>query len=274
MRSRAGRDQVDKAQQVLAGIAEAHPPPGAALVVAGRAAHVEGDHALVLVPDIDHPVQLFVRAAQAVGGQQVGPVPPEGAKGAVHLLVGGVAGGHRPGAGLVDDAGGLPLFIVGVLDVAQHKDQAAALAGGQHQVDLVRAHRRPAVGDGAGAAPLFHRLGVCIAAVRAQKGVPAGVEAVHRGVHRPDGVVIAALAVFGLVADHAALHLHLAGGEVALEVGGIVHRVPQAELDVAEHLHLFGRCRLVFEGQAVHLAAVPHRHEDLLPGGQAVFGAL
>ena len=46
--------------------------------------------------------------------------------------------------------------------------------------------------------------------------------------------MIAALAVLGLVIDHAVFHLHLAGVEVALEVGGVVLRVPQAELDARE----------------------------------------
>ena len=43
--------------------------------------------------------------------------------------------------------------------------------------------------------------------------------------------MVAPLAVFGLVVDHPILNLHLAGGEIALEVGGIVLGIPQAELD-------------------------------------------
>ena len=46
--------------------------------------------------------------------------------------------------------------------------------------------------------------------------------------------MVAALAVLGLVIDDAVFHLHLAGVEVALEVGGVVLRIPQAELDGGE----------------------------------------
>ena len=55
------RDHMDETQEILTGVSEAHPPAGACLVVAGTSAHVKGDHALILVPDIDHAVQ-FVTA--------------------------------------------------------------------------------------------------------------------------------------------------------------------------------------------------------------------
>ena len=41
-------------------------------------------------------------------------------QGFIHLRVGGIAGHQLMGAGLVDDAGGGPLFLLRVLDVAQH----------------------------------------------------------------------------------------------------------------------------------------------------------
>src|SRR5450759_4526029 len=46
--------------------------------------------------------------------------------------------------------------------------------------------------------------------------------------------MVAPLPVLGLVVDDAVLHLHLADGVVALEVGGVVLGVPEAELDGAE----------------------------------------
>ena len=51
---RAPGIMMDKAQQILTAVAEAHAAADAALKVAGRAAHIEGDHALVLVPDVHH----------------------------------------------------------------------------------------------------------------------------------------------------------------------------------------------------------------------------
>ena len=39
--------------------------------IAGRAAEVEGDHALVLVPDVHHPIQLLLAALHGEPAQQV-----------------------------------------------------------------------------------------------------------------------------------------------------------------------------------------------------------
>ena len=124
------------------------------------------------------------------------------------------------------------------------------------------------MGDGVGAGTFFYRFRVGIAAPGAQKGIPAGVKAVYRRVDGVQRVVVAALAVFGLVVDRAALHLDLTGGEVALEVGGIVHGVPQAELYIAEYSKRFRRVAFVGQHQTVDLAVVAHGHEQLQPRSQ------
>ena len=106
---------------------------------------------------------------------------------------------------------------------------------------------RPAAGDGVAASALKDGRRMIEAVVRAEEAVAVGVKAVHWRVHSEYGEVIAALAVFSLVVNCAALDFHLAGGEVALEVGGIVLRVPQAELHKAEQGNVLGRIRAVFE---------------------------
>ena len=53
---RTVRDQMDKAQKILTGITEAHAAADAGLIIGGGTAHVKGDHALVLIPDIRHAV--------------------------------------------------------------------------------------------------------------------------------------------------------------------------------------------------------------------------
>ena len=161
---RAGGDQMHKAEQILTGIAEAHAAAGAALIIAGRAAHVEGDHALVLVPDIDHAVELFIAALDRVGGQQGIPVVVQFGKCRIDLRIRGIAGSHRLGAGLIDDAGRGPLLVLRVFYIAQNKNQAAAFAGLQTNFDLMHANGCPAVGNRVGAAAVFHDLGVRIAA--------------------------------------------------------------------------------------------------------------
>jgi hypothetical protein len=56
----ARRHHVHKAQQVLVGVAEAEAAADAGLIERRRARHVEGGHALVGVPDIDHAVGVNV----------------------------------------------------------------------------------------------------------------------------------------------------------------------------------------------------------------------
>ena len=52
------RDKVHYAREILVGVAEAHSTADSAFKVAGASAEEEGDHALVLVPDIHGAVQF------------------------------------------------------------------------------------------------------------------------------------------------------------------------------------------------------------------------
>ena len=264
-----GGDDVHKAQKILTAVPEAHAASGAAFKVAGRAAHVKGDHALILVPEVHHAVQLFLAGLQMVGGQQRIPVLRQCGAGGVHLCIGGVACHHGVGAGFVDDPGGREFFVLRVLDVAQTEQDLFLFAGGKGDVDVQRTHRCPAVGDAAA-----DSLRVGGAAVHPAEGIPRGVKAGDGGVGPEHGVVVAALPILGLVVDDPRLHLHLAGGKVALEVGAVVHGVPQAELHIAEHVKLPGAVAAVGQGQAVQLAGVALGDEQLLPGGHTVLFAL
>ena len=51
-----GRYLMNEAYEVLVGIAEAHASTDAALEETCRTRHTEGDHALILVPDVHHAV--------------------------------------------------------------------------------------------------------------------------------------------------------------------------------------------------------------------------
>ena len=52
------RDQMHKAQEILAGIAESHAAADAGLIVGSASRHIESYHALVLIPDVDHAVNF------------------------------------------------------------------------------------------------------------------------------------------------------------------------------------------------------------------------
>ena len=134
--------------------------------------------------------------------------------------------------------------------------------------------RLPAVGRAARAAFAEDGLRPRRAAVDADKGVAGGVEAVGRPVGPEDGVVVAPLAVLGLVIDRRAADLDLAGGVVALEVRGVVHRIPEAELHIGEETQLFFRVCVVADGDAHQEAVVALGDEQLLRDGDAVLRAL
>ena len=215
-----------------------------------------------------HAKEMTVVSTKSMTGHLLGGA------GGIDLCIGGVALHHGVGAGLVDDARGNELFLLRVLDVAQTEQDAVALAGGEGQVDVQRTHRCPAVGNAAGAVPGADGLRVCRAAVHAAEGIPGGVKAVHRAVCPEHGVVVAALAVLGLVVDDAALYLHFTGGVVALEVGAVVHGIPQAELHIAEQIQLLDNGAAVAHCHPVQLTGIPLGDEQLLPGGHAVLFAL
>ncbi len=174
---------------------------------------------------------------------------------------------------LVDDAGGAPFGVLRVFDVAQAQQQGPGCAGGQRQRELHGAYRCPAVGHAAGAGAVFHRLGHGRRAIHAHKGVAAGVKALIRAIRPQNGVVIPPFPVLGFVVDGVGLQLYLADGEVALEIGAVVHGVPQAELHIGEQRHRAGRIASVGNGQANEQAVVPLGHQHLLLDGHVIFDA-
>ena len=110
--ARALGNQVHKAKQVLVGVAEAHAAADPGLEVRGRTRHVVGHHALVLVPDVDHPVELVVGRVHRVRAQQVVPIGVELGELRVGCLVGGEVCEQGFSPRLVDDARGFPLVVL------------------------------------------------------------------------------------------------------------------------------------------------------------------
>ena len=130
------------------------------------------------------------------------------------------------------------------------------------------------MGDAARAAGAENSLRPGGAAVHAQEGVTGGVEAVRLPVRPENRVVIPPLPVLGLVIDRGAQDLHLAGGVVALEVGAVIHGVPEAELHIGEEAQRLVCGTLVADGDAHEQTVVPQRDEELLPDANALFLSL
>ena len=264
---------MDKAQQILAGIAEAHAAADAAFKHGSGAAHIEGDHALIGVPDVHHTAKLFIGGGQHIGAEQVIPVGLQGGKGSVDLPVFGQAAEQLPGGGLVDHAGGGPLFLLRHLHIAQDEVELLLFTGFQVHLQLMGGHGLPAGGNGVAHLASHDALRVFKAVIQPQEGFHIGVKAAQGSIHGVEGVVVAALAVLRFVVDDAALHLHLAGGEVALEVQHIVLGVPQAEFHKGGEDHVLALVGFVPQGDLVYLGVHPQGHEGKLAGAQAVLFA-
>ncbi len=206
-------------------------------LVEGRgSAEVEGDHALVGVPDVHHPVGVLVGGLHLEALEKLVPALGEPGQAGLHRLGGEPGLDDRSRPLLVEDLASrrVELLLHWVLGVAEHEDDLALLMGAKLQAHVVRAVRGPAVRDRAARLALLHRQRTVPAAVRAEEGVAVGVEAGELGGAGEEGKVVAPLAVLGPVVDDAAVHLHLAGREVALKIGGVVLGVPQAELHRGE----------------------------------------
>ena len=81
------RYKVYESEKILTGIAESHAAPETAFIVAGRPAHIEGDHALILIPDVDGPVELFVPGRYPADRKEIFPVDSQCVQSGIELIV-------------------------------------------------------------------------------------------------------------------------------------------------------------------------------------------
>ena len=113
-------------------------------------------------------------------------------------------------------------------------------------------------------------LGGAEMAKGAQEGIPVGIESGNGGVDAVVGVVVPALPVLGLVVDDTALHLQLADVQVPLEIGGVVHRVPQAPFHCAGEPEGAGRIGFIRQLHLLHFAVLVPGHQEGELGRDAV----
>ncbi len=204
-------DQMHETEQILAGIPKAHTAPDAGFIVGGRTAHVERHHALILVPDVDHAVDLLVGGLNDIAAKQVSPVVVQLRKRPVDSGVSVVLCDHRVGGLLVHDVRRLKFLPDRIFQITQQEYIRRFFPGSERDVDLVCGDRRPAACHRIGTSAGQHRLGLVGAVVSADKAVADRVKTVDVCVHGIDCVVVSALAVLCLVVDRGADDLDFAG---------------------------------------------------------------
>ena len=256
------RNLVYEAQQVLVGVTEAHTTTDTALEVRSGTRHVKGNHALILVPDVDHTVHLVIRSLDAVLGQQCIPHCLQFSQCSSNLFRCVVLFDHLVCTGLVHAAVCVPLLILRVFYVAQNEDQLLGLARSQGDFLIMGGDGRPAVCHGVGSLAGCNDLRILEAVVQTEEALTVGVVAVDGIIYSVECKVVAALLIFGLVENGGAFDLHFAGVEVSLEVGGVVLCVPQTPLNEGEQLDGLCLAALVLQNQTLDLAVIVLRHKE------------
>ncbi len=241
---------VNKAQQILIGITEAHSSADTALEVGSGARHIERYHALILIPDVDHTVDLLVGRVDRILREQLIPVVLKALEQLVRFFGSIAEVDHLKRLILVDDvfkflcsahtvngvrsydtviiATLVKFLINGHFNVTEAKYQLLALAGSKLQLDIMRSDRRPTLRDGVVGLALKYRVGTLKAVVQSEEALTVGIKTLNGNVYGIERKVIATLFVFGLVIDRRSDYLNLARIEVSLEICGIVVSVPQA----------------------------------------------
>ena len=176
--ARPRRHHVDEAEQILVGVAEPHPAADPRLEVRRRPGHVERDHALVRVPDVDHPVGVLVGRGHLEDAERPFPVRAQIGERRVRGRGVKVLRNDRFDGPFVDRlrAGRIELGICRVFVVPQQEDDLPAFAGLEGQLDVVRADRLPAVGDRIERLAARHGRGVIPAVVRSQERLRVGCQ--------------------------------------------------------------------------------------------------
>ena len=96
---------------------------------------------------------------------------------------------------------------------------------------MVGADRCPAMSNRVRGLALFDNERIVEPTIRSKEGIPLRVEAVQVFRACKISEVIAAFTIFSLVIDDSILNLDFTNIEIALEIGGIVLGIPQAEFN-------------------------------------------
>ena len=287
---------MNEAEQILIGVAEAHASADSALEVGSGAGHIEGNHALVLVPDVYHAVYLLVGRIYGILCQQLAPIFLQFLKQLVCLLGGIALAHHLESLCLVDNilerlcvafsvngvgsdkslviAAVVELLSDGHLYITEAEYKLLLLAGRKLDLKVVRSDRRPALRNGHIGLARENSVGALKAVVQTEEALAVGVIALNGSINGVEREVIAALLVFGLVVNGGAEYLDLAGVEVSLEVGGIVVCVPEAPFDKACQLERLLFAALVGDREPLNFAIEILRNEELHLGSYAVLGGV
>ena len=261
---------MNEAHKVLVRIAEAHATAYTALEEAGRAREVKGNHALILVPDVDHAVELIVTRAYLIYIKQRIPVLAELSESLIYLRGGVEFGNQGVSLLLVDDLQRLPLVVLLIFDVTQQEYEVFRLARFECYFDVVRGDRTPSVGMRVAGLTLHDSLRVGKLVVKTYERLAVGIEALNLRIDMIESVVVATLAILRLVINGRTFNFYFTRREVTLEILHIRCGIPQTPLLEREEFEVLHFVRIILQRQLLHLAPFFQRHEEEHRGLDAV----
>ena len=124
----------------------------------------------------------------------------------------------------------IKLLIRRIFMIAQQEDDRLLLRGLQRHLKLHCPNRLPAMGDGVAQGSPLHSQGRIPSPIGTQESISVSIEALPFLRACKKGKMVTSLAVFRLVIDHSINNLNLTDRVIALEIGCIIHRIPQTEL--------------------------------------------
>ena len=200
---------MNKAHKVLVTVAEAHTTAYTTLEEACATREVESNHTLVLVPDVNHTVELVVARAYIIYIKQGIPVSVEFGKCLVNLLSSIELSNQGVSLILIDHLRCSKLLVLLILNVTQQEYKVLTLAWLECYLDIVRSNGAPTMGVAVAGLALHHYLRIGKLVVKTYKGLTVCIESLNLSVYVIESVVVAALAILRLVINGATLYLYL-----------------------------------------------------------------
>ena len=260
---RAVRNLVHEAENILVGISKSHAAADSRLEVGSGTGKVERNHALILVPDVNHAVDLVVGGGNIQNAEEFVPCGAKLCHACRNLGGGVVFVNHGKGFHLVDGLAVCLKFLVnGHLHIAEDENKGLAFARGKSNLLVMGSNRSPAVREGVGCLAGKHGLRIAETVVKSDEGITVGIIAVDGLVYRVESIVIAAVSVFRLMINDRAVHLNASGGKVSLEVVAVILCIPEAPLGEGEKTEGFRGSALVGKNELLNLSVVILGNEE------------
>ncbi len=155
------RDEMDEPQQILIRVAETHAAPDTAFKIRSRTTHIEGDHGLIGVPNIDHAIRMRIGRVDLQSIQQSIPVDPQRLKRPFDFIRIQIFFQDGKHAAFVDGLGigRIEFCVPWILVIPENEDDRFLFPRFQSHTDLMGTNRLPAMRDGVRRTTRFHRFG-------------------------------------------------------------------------------------------------------------------